>query len=191
MSIQYHHIEPDNYADYGITKKPKLGVSFIRGVPITTPLPNPLVFEIDYPDGSVLPHFLGDTIPVFSDRLVQTLRSAGVDNFQVFSAILRNPTTGIEWTDYWAFNAVGLVAAAKLEESDFDTLMGDDPEGVDVPLLAFNNLVLDKKKTRKLLMFRLTQSPSTLLIHDKVNIHIDANRPPEGWNFDATAIDTV
>ena len=193
MSDLYHHIEPDNFSDYGVTRKPKLpdGVSFIKGVSITEPLPEPLIFEVDYPKRDDIPHFLGDTISLFSDHLVKTLRSGGVDNFQVFPAVLRNPSRGLEWTNFWAFNAVGLIEAAALDRSGYDTIMGADSDGVDIPLLGFTKLVLSKAKVREALMFRLAESPSTLLIHDKINAHIDANDPPDGWGFDATEIEVV
>jgi hypothetical protein len=69
--------------------------------------------------------------------------------------------------------------------------MRGDAGGVGSPLLALNKLVLDKSKTHEFLMFRLAESPSTLLIHDCVNRHIDANDPPDGWGFDATEIKAV
>lgn len=192
MSDVYQQIEPDNYADYGVTQNPELDsdVSFIDGARITEPLPNPLVFEVNFPKGESPPHFLGDSIPLFSDRLVQVLRKAGADNFEAFPAVLRNPDTGAEWRDYWAVNVLGLVAWANLEESEYDTLMDGDPEGVETPLLGFHTIVLDRRKTRDdLLMFRLAESPSTLIIHDRVDKIIDANRPPDGWRFDAIEVD--
>jgi len=193
MTVLYHQIEPDNYSDYSVTKKPKLpdGVSFIKGVLINEALPAPLIFEVDYPTRDDVPHFLGDTIPIFSGYLVQTLKAAGVDNFQVFPAVLRNPKSNAEWTDFWAFNAIGLIAAANIDESEYDTLMEGDAEGVEVPLLAFDEIVLEKKKTHDQSMFRLAESPSVLLIHDRINRYVDAHDPPDGWGFDATEIEAV
>src|SRR4051812_18141118 len=80
--ILYHHIEPDNYSDYGVTRNPRLpdDVSFIEGSPIDVALDTPLVFEVNYPTGEQPPHFIGDRIAVFSNQLVEVLRDAGVDN---------------------------------------------------------------------------------------------------------------
>jgi len=193
MAHLYHQITTDNYLDYGVTKNPKLpgGVSFLAGAQIQGPLPSPLVFQVDFPTRQDVPHLLGDSIPIVSDYLSKTLRGCGVDNFQLFPAVLRNPKTRIEWDGFWAFNAIGLVAAAKMDKSKSDLLMEGDPEGVDVPLRAFTDLVLDAKKTRGLLMFRLAEAPPTLLIEDRVNKYIDAHDPPDGWGFDAIEVPAV
>jgi hypothetical protein len=188
MTILYQRIQPDNFSDYGVTKNPKLSgdVSFIDGAKIEEPLPKRLIFEVDYPAGEEPPHFLGDVVPVFSDRLVETLREAGVDNFEAFPAVLRNPDTGKEWKNFWAVNTLGLVSWVNLKHSEYDTLMKASPAGVGVPLLGFTTIVLDKKKTRDdLLMFRLAESPSTLLIHDRVFQYLVAHTPPGKWRFDA------
>lgn len=193
MPTLYHHIEPDNFAKFGVTENPSLPdeVSFIDGQPMNISLPNPLVFMVNYPARSEPPHLLGDTIPVFSALLVETLKAAGVDNFEVFPAVLKNPKTGKEWNGYFAFNALGIMAAANLSESKYDTLMKGDPEGVETPLVGFHTIVLDKAKVQDLLMLRLAESPEVLLVHDTVMNQIVANRPASGWGFDATEVDVV
>jgi hypothetical protein len=192
MAILYQRIERHNFSDFGVTGNPALpgDISFRRGAAIEEPLPSPLVFEVDYPPGEEPPHLLGNVIPVFSDRLVRALRAAGADNFEAFPAILRNPATGATWDKYWAVNVLGIVAWANLQESEYDTIMEGDPEGVTTPLLGFHTIVLDAKKTRDdLLMFRLAESPSALLIHDRVFDYLVANRPQGGWRFDAIDVD--
>ena len=192
MTILYQRIEPDNFSDYGVTQKPDLpgDVSFLRGARITEKLPNPLVFEVDYPKSEEPPHLLGDVIPIASDRLVRELRNAGVDNFETFPAVLHNPSTRKEWKDFWAFNALGLVAWVNMEESEYDTIMKGSSKGVRTPLVGFHTIVHDKTKTRDdLLMFRLAESPSALIIHDRVDKHLVAHTPPGGWRFDAIDVD--
>ena len=192
MAILYHQIEPDNFSDYGVTLEPELAddVSFLRGARIEERLASPLVFEVDYPSGEDPQHLLGDTIQIFSDRLVKVLRSAGADNFETFPAVLRNPETGAEWKGFQAVNVLGIVGWANLEESEYDTIMEGDAEGVTTPLVGFHTIVIDARKTRDdLLMFRLAEMPSALVIHDRVKKVIVANRPKDGWRFDAIAID--
>ena len=193
MPILYHKIEADNYSDYGVTKNPRfpMGVSFMSGVKITESLSDPLIFEVDNPSQDELPHLLGDTIPIVSDHLLQTLKDCGVDNFQVFPAVLRNPELGVEWKGYWAFNVIGLLAAANLGESEGDTIMEGDPGGVEVPLIGFLNVVLDKDKTCDMSMFRLAESPDIILIHHKIATHIVENRPPNGWGIDLTEVESA
>ena len=189
----YFSIDSSNTSDYYVTGEPQLpdGRKFVSGVRMESPVPNPLVFEVNHPSKAQLPHFVADVIPVFSDLLVNTLRTAGVENFQAFPAVLRNPEVGETWDGYQVFHAIGLVAAASLEKSKADTIMGGEPGGITVPLMGFHTLVLDKEKTRNLAMFRLAESPSTLLIHERVMAHIRANRPPNGWGFVSTQIEAV
>jgi hypothetical protein len=191
--VLYHHIQAANTLDYSVKNEPKLpdGREFVYGVKMDGTVPNPLVFEVDHPSKDELPHFVSMIIPVFSDLLVKTIRAAGVENFQVFPAVLRNPAVGTDWDGYWVFHEIGLIAAANLEKSEADTIMEGDPGGVDTPLMGFHELVLDKKKTRSALMFRLAESPDILLIHDRVMSHIDASRPPNGWRFMATEIQSA
>lgn len=194
MAVLYHHIDSPNDSDYHVTREPELpdDLDFVYGKRLKGKVPNPLVFEVDYPTKQDIPHFIGETIPVFSDALVKVIRSAGVDNFQTFPALLRNPDNGTEWSGYSVFHEFGLIAAANFEKSDYDMIMeGDAQGGVATPLAGFRLLVLDKKKTRNVAMFRLAESPDTLLIHDRVLTHIKKNRPPDGWGFDATEIETV
>lgn len=191
--VLYHHIDAANDSDYHVTRDPELpdGVDFTSGERIRKRVPNPLVFHVDYPTRSALPHFVAETIPVLSDRLVQTLRSAGVTNFQVFPAVIRNPKKRLEWRGYWAFNAIGVLAAASLRLSKYDTIMRGDRKSGIAPMLGFHRLVLTKKKTGGAAMFRLAESRDILLIHTRVLDHIVANRPPGGWGFDETKIETV
>lgn len=194
MAVLYHHIDSPNDDDYHVTQEPQLpdDLDFVYGKKFKGKVPMPLVFEVDYPTREHVPHFIGETIPVFSDALIKVVRSAGIDNFQSFPALLRNPETGAEWGGYSVFHEFGLIAAANFDKSEYDMIMEGDAEGgVSTPLAGFHVLVLDKKKTRNVAMFRLAESPDTLLIHDRVLAHIRKHRPPNGWGFDATEIETV
>jgi hypothetical protein len=193
VAVLYHHIDSANDSDYQVTQEPKLpdDLDFVFGKKFKGKVPRPLVFEVNYPTRNDVPHFIGETIPVFSDSLIKVFRSAGVDNFQTFPALLRNPETGAEWDRFSVFHEFGLIAAADFDKSEYDMIMEGDPEGVSTPLAGFHVLVLDKKKTRNVAMFRLAESPDTLLIHTHVLQHIRKHRPPDGWGFDATDIEVV
>jgi len=191
MATSFHCIEPDNEADYGITRNPAVSVSFFTGKAIASSLPEPLVFQVDHPLDVAPPHFLGDRIPVCSRLLLGVLEAARVGDIQSFPAVLENPAAGARWTDYVAINVIGLRAAARLDQSTFDTLMGGDAQSGIPPLLAFHELVLDAAKLEGCLLCRLAESPSTLLIHDSVNAYIDAHAPPDGWGFDTIEVKAV
>ncbi len=189
----YYKIDSSNKSDYSVKKEPKLpdGREFVYGMKMDGPVPAPLVFEVDFPSKDDLPHFVAQIHPVLSDVLVKTIQSAGVENFQIFPAILRNPEVGIDWDGYWMFHEFGLIAAANLEKSKADTIMGGSPGGVSVPLMGFHTLVLDKEKTRNVSMFRLAESPGLLLVHERVMSHIRANRPAKGWGFVSTEVEAI
>ena len=86
----------------------------------------------------------------------------GVDNLDLYRAIVRDPVTGQEWRDYWAFNVLGLVAAA-----------------VETPALG-----IDESRTMGLFLFRLVEAPSLIVVDERV---VDAvlRRAIPGVVFDA------
>jgi hypothetical protein len=189
---EYFLLEADNYNDYGVTENPKIDddSSFLGGSLITKQLPA-LVFEINFPKKENPPHFFGDEIPLVSKAFLEALKKCGIDNFQSFPAKLINPDTGQSWEDYLAFNVVGLVKAADMEKSDFDTLMEGDDDGIEVPLVAFRDVVLEKAKTNGMDMFRMAESPVALVISEKIVDFLSANKPKGGWGLDAIEIETV
>lgn len=111
--------------------------------------------------------------PVMRDDLVKVLTDAGVDSVQYFPAVLINPADGTRYTNYKAFNVVGLVAAADMQASELmgtsDSTMGD---------VDFNRLVLDESKIGDVLMFRLAECVSAIVVHEKVKAAIEASGIP-------------
>jgi hypothetical protein len=180
----YYEFDTNNYIDYGVKKGPKLppAISFMSGEIIKSPLPE-LVFEVNFPKGEQLPHLLGDEVPLVSGTLLEVLKRAGIDNFQIFPANIMNPTTKQTWEGYYAFNVIGLISAANMQASDYDTLMAGSPDGVNLPLVAFRTIVLDEKNTFGLPMFRLAQSPDVILVNQYVVEALKANKPVNGWGI--------
>jgi len=180
----YYEFDTNNYIDFGVKKGPKLPpvISFMSGKIITGPLPE-LVFEVDFPKGEPLPHLLGDEVPLVSNALLEILKRVGIDNYQIFPAKIVNPNTKQIWEGYHAFNVIGLVKAANMDASDYDTLMAGSPDGVSVPLVAFRKIVLDEKNTLGLYMFRLAESPDVILVKQNVVEELKANKPENGWGI--------
>ena len=188
----YYRFEPDNYADFGVTKSPRLPVdfSFLSGEFLEAKQLPKLVFEVDFPAGRCLPHYLGGEIPVASQTLIEALQKVGVDNIQVFPALLKNPETGESWKNFLAMNVVGSLAVANMDASEYDSLMEGDPDGVDTPLVAFSEIVLDRKKlSGGPMMFRLAES-GDLIVHEKVVDYLGEHRPEGGWGVDVIEVDT-
>lgn len=150
---------------------------WMTGELITYEVPEPLVYELDpdYP-GQMLP-FYRSAAPLMREDLLAALDSAGVDNLQLFRAILRDPKKRKDYEDYRAVNIVGLVQAADLGRS---VMMGTSPD----TLIAadFDSLVFDESKPRGLLMFRLAESVSAIVVHETVKQAIEAAGVP-GMTF--------
>ncbi|AUX27885.1 uncharacterized protein SOCEGT47_084850 [Sorangium cellulosum] len=103
---------------------------------------------------------------LMSGRLVSALLACGVDNIDHYRAVLKNTDTGQTY-DYRAVNIVGLVAAADLASSVWESHDGD--ARIDT---SFDELVVDEGKALGALMFRLAENTSTILIHAKVRDHL-------------------
>jgi len=133
--------------------------SLKRGLPMPSNLQPPFLFNIEMDeDEAILPSF--DTAgPIFHRQLVEALQKTGVDNLEIFPALVNNSQTGEVIEDYVAVNIVGLVSSADMEKSDSEPL-------ADVHF--FFDLAIDPEKTKGLLMFRLAEQPMDIIVHEKV-----------------------
>lgn len=180
--MKYYQIFDDYYLDYGITNGPTLpDGSIMAGKLVEADTLPELVYEINVPDDEPSPHFMSDGAVLVSERFIKVLHGAGVNNFQFFPALLINPDTKKIREGYFLFNVLGLLSAADLNRSSFDMLVEGDEEGVNTPLVAFNQLTLDKKKIGGLRLFRLAEDPTVLIIDETIKSALKQNRPEEGW----------
>lgn len=135
-------------------------------------IPNPI--SIDYiplREYRGLPREFKDTcIPIMSKRLCEALTTAGVDNIEYYPVLLNNVETG-EVYDYFAYKIIGLVSAASIEESEFETYEDDQPL-IDTSIIK---LVIDKKKAHDFLLFRLAEKTSTIIVHENIKNEIENN----------------
>lgn len=169
---------------YGTVKEPILpeNVNFISGQIINAPLDLPFKFTINHPKNEKPRHFLDGMIPVVSNLFLEKLSEAGVDNFQVFPAILYQPSTGIEYTEYSAFNIIGLVDAVDDGSSEHDVIMPGNDDGI-LPLVDYKKLIFSKSKTHDFLMFRLPQNSVDMFIHSRVMDYLRSQKPEGGWGL--------
>jgi hypothetical protein len=101
-----------------------------------------------YPDATLM-----------SKRFVGALEAAGVDNLQTFPAEIKNNQTNEIIRDFVAFNIVGMVSAANTGASTGSPL---------ADVQYFQNLVLDPKRAKGLLMFRLAESILDIIVESKI-----------------------
>lgn len=147
------------------------------------PIPNPLKFELDPEMPGPLPWLFDEGAPLMRDGMIEALREAGVDNIDTYDVVIVDPQDGTEWDQYKAVNIIGKLAIADLVQSDFD-----ESQPQRAITMSFDRLVLDPNKAHGLLMFRLAESVSGIVIHEKVRQQLLANEieplgfiKPEDW----------
>jgi hypothetical protein len=164
-------------------------VSFLEGKyidPSRIMLPMPLVYETNHVDGMEAEPYIEGKYPVVSDFFIKTLTNAGVDNFQLFPAILKSSKTMREWTDYHAFNVIGLIDAALMEECSYDVIM--EGSGAIPPVVGFHHYVFSAEKLKdEPRMFRLWHSRD-LFFSDHVMQVLKNIMPLDKWNISATKV---
>jgi hypothetical protein len=133
----------------------------------------------------IYPEYASNPLPLMSRRLVAALQEAGVDNIQAYETRLINPqgSPPIAPDYYQAVNIVGSVAAADLGASQTNPDVTEKLISMD-----FHSLTIDELKARDLLMFRLAENVSAVLVHEHVRKIVEAKGidtltwyEPEGW----------
>lgn len=167
---QYFVIEPDMSG--GMLLAPLARApnrqSWTVGARFTAPPPTPVVAKIrdGYEDAE--PRAFVDVPPIVSDDLYAVLRAAGVSNLDVYDAVLRSADGRLELKGYKAFNLIGLVKAADLSASTFAP--GNPSRFLDA---SFDGLVLDEQRLQGVLMFRLAEHSSAVIVHASVRAAIE------------------
>lgn len=133
-------------------------------------IPTPVEINFDsYKGYAGEPPSLEDVgIPLMSKKLANTLTSAGVDNLELFPAIVKNNQTG-QTFEYQVYNVIGLVAAMDRQNSDYESYKNMNPVGG----ASIYELVLDESRIQDLLLFRLSENISTLVVHETIKNKIE------------------
>jgi hypothetical protein len=141
----------------------------LSGVAIVVPTPKLFELDINCNARQSPRHFIrGDNFLVVSARFLNALRKAGVDNFEEWPAILREPKTKREWKDYFVFNEIGLLDPVDIENSKYDTIMDGSADGDILPFLGIHEAVFSAKKTQGAKMFRIPQFSPDVYISTEV-----------------------
>jgi hypothetical protein len=131
------------------------------GRPLTESIPEPILIKLDPYGGLMMPMF-DRGILLFSDELIEVLRATGIDNLQCYATELVNERTQERWDNYKAVNIVGVVEAADLAKSEYRA------HGTPVIDVDFESLAIDAAKAKGLLMFRLAESVSAIVVHASI-----------------------
>jgi len=145
------------------------GVSWWQGKVITTPIPDPLPFELKkyQPASPDQDQYMGVFIytnpPVWRDDFIEALRECRVNNFDTYNVAITDPDDGTVHTNYKAVNILGLVAAADMKKS-----IATVHDGIPLIDVDFDELVVDEKKADGILLFRLAESTNSILVHERL-----------------------
>lgn len=153
-------------------------LSFISGKVITSEFYTGLVFTTNAKQGDEIRDFLKGSIPLLSKRFLEILQGSGVDNLQVFPAVIKSDIDGTIWKDFYAVNVLGMIACADLDNSTYDEIMPGH--------YIFDELAIDASRAKDALLFRLHEHSPTIMMHFDVGKYIVAQDPENtltGWSF--------
>jgi hypothetical protein len=149
----------------------------------------PIEFDLEKPSAGPLPISAGyvDTYCLFSDELLEVLYRVGVDNLDVFPALLFNKFQNVVYKNYKAVSIMGSVAGldeARSGKADLSDSTGLLKGGVD-------RMYIESRKADGLLMFRPDPGVGAVLVHERVKKAIETSglnyfrfyRPSEWGGF--------
>jgi hypothetical protein len=146
---------------------------WFTGQPITSPIPVPLEYTIDPTRPGLPMPFYRCAYPLMRADLLAALEQAGVDNLQRFPAVVSDPQRGTVYTDYSAINVIGVAAVADLARSARAGIRDGALLAVD-----FTGLVIDPSAAQELLLFRLAEDVSAIVVHERVRRTVESRGVP-------------
>jgi hypothetical protein len=156
----------------GSLPKPGLGENWLWGRLFGKRPKEPVDVGIQdgYENAELMDYF--GTPPVISNRMHDVLLSAGVDNLEVFDAVLSNEDDSVRYEGFKAINIIGLISAAG-DQTEYD----DDNESRLLDA-SIKTLSIDPKKAGGSLMFRLAEYVGAVIVHERVKAAVEAASIP-------------
>lgn len=111
-----------------------------------------------------LPWF--DEPPIVSQEFLDALLECGVNNIVAYDVVLHSEDHSVTLDGYKAINIIGLVKAA-----GEGTVFVGDSTLIDA---SIDTLELEPRSIKGLLMFRLAENTSAVVVHEKVKNHLEA-----------------
>ncbi len=109
------------------------------------------------------------TPTVMSSALHDVLLKAGVDNIDVYDAIIASEDGSIRHEGFKAYNLIGVVSATDFAKTVFSP--SNPSRAIDA---SIDSLAIDVKKVTGVLMFRLAENTSVILVHPRVKEALEA-----------------
>jgi|SRR5437879_5701364 len=166
----YYRLDCDlNFNCGSVSQLENFGETLMNGAPVdesTLVLPWPFTLAIGAGQKLQLSdYYSADNL--MSRRLVDAITASGVDNLQVFPASITREDTAEVLDNYCVVNVLGLVAAADMKKSRARPLAN---------LKFFEQLAIDTTRAQGLLMFRLAESITDIIVAENVARAIDAGQ---------------
>ncbi|MBN1961018.1 MAG: hypothetical protein JW841_08725 [Deltaproteobacteria bacterium] len=146
----------------------QLGLSFNRGLPITTKVPE-IEIKVSPADENILTDNLiakGTKGLVFNSKLREAISNTGVDNIEYFDVAVLLESSGKIIRDYKMANIVGRIDCI----DPTSELQRDDDGSIEF----IDKLILDESKIHGALMFRLAEFLSIVIVHENVKQAVEA-----------------
>jgi len=101
------------------------------------------------------------TPQIMSDKFHQVLVNAGVDNLDVYNAILTSENSKIQYRGFKAFNVIGLVSATDFKKTVFSS--HNKSLSIDA---SIDRLAIDSTKAAGRLLFRLAEYSGAIIVSE-------------------------
>lgn len=143
-----------------------LTINFLMGCALKEAPPNPieLIWDPENEGGLRASYYSAAPAPLMTKELVDALHSAGVDNLDIYPVVIHSQTGKPDCHDYVAVNVIGIVAAADMDQSEYD----DDEFFDGLFDVSFDSIVIDEAKAEGHLLFRMAEAVSTVIVHESV-----------------------
>ena len=152
-----------------VSHLPEIGnQGWFSGARFTSSVPNPLVVSIleGYEDRGMPEYF--PTRMLMRQDLVECIQKAGVDNLDVYPAVIRDNLDDIQYDEYCAVNIIGVISCADPARTVFNA--GYASRLVDADI---DSLVINESKTNGALLFRLAEAVTGVVVHRRVKDAIE------------------
>lgn len=176
-------VEWEDRALLRATPLPPGEISWRLGRRFKTAPPVPIEIEMQETHSDQLIQLNAKDALIMPKTMLAALREAGVDNLDAYETVIRHPKTAFVTHDYVACNLIGLVSAVNIARSK--VVGGSSDHLLDTD---FDGLVIDETRARGLLMFRLAENTTGVVVHEKIRRQLESRGfgqllfiEPEKW----------
>ncbi len=145
--------------------------AWIEGVKWDEQVPEPIIYG--FKAGHMHPYY-SEGQPLMSEKLLDALARCGVDNIDTYRAIIHQEGEPHPITNYRTVNIIGIISAVD-EDTSEATGLGINT-GSSSPRF-FTKLKVSTEKARGLLLFRLEERASLIVIHRTVKETLEKEFP--------------